>query len=75
MGGDLSISLEESLSRDDPSKYTYRVQIIEEEADAAFDADSETETGPGGMDEETIEFGEACETGVGEVEEHIEESY
>ena len=31
IGGDLSISLHESLVRDDPAKYFYKVQIIEEE--------------------------------------------
>ncbi|KAL5535354.1 hypothetical protein ACEPAF_3448 [Sanghuangporus sanghuang] len=32
IGGDLNISLEESIARDDPASYTYRVQLLEEEA-------------------------------------------
>ncbi|KAI5122593.1 hypothetical protein M0805_004808 [Coniferiporia weirii] len=31
VGGDMSISLNESLDRDDPAKYFYKVQIMEEE--------------------------------------------
>lgn len=32
VGGDLAVSLEESIARDDPAKYIYRVQLLEEEA-------------------------------------------
>ncbi|EJD04148.1 uncharacterized protein FOMMEDRAFT_140191 [Fomitiporia mediterranea MF3/22] len=32
IGGDLSITLEESVTRDDPASYTYRVRLLEEEA-------------------------------------------
>lgn len=32
VGGDLSVSLEESLSRDDPAGKTYKVRLLEEEA-------------------------------------------
>ncbi|KAH8120133.1 ATP-utilizing chromatin assembly and remodelling N-terminal-domain-containing protein [Phellopilus nigrolimitatus] len=31
VGGDMNLSLEESLARDDPTKYFYKVQILEEE--------------------------------------------
>lgn len=31
LGGDMSISLQDSLNRDDPEKYIYKVQIVEED--------------------------------------------
>lgn len=34
LGGDMTITLQDSLYRDDPSKYIYKVQIVEEDSSA-----------------------------------------